>query len=117
MGLQAEIYTANRQDCSNFGISYYFHHVCIMNIDGPDCPREGVVPVMLKRHPVVQDIAIIVPCDREKALDGIYEAMTGTMMGGAFVATSDGRFRNAIKQLIGVKAWHGAVALHDRREW
>ena len=114
MGLQAEIYRANRQDCSNDGISHYFNHVCIMNIDGPDYPRSGVVPVMLKKH---MDIAIIVPCDRDCALDGIYEEMTGTMMGGAFVHTSDSRFRSAIQKLLGVKAWHGAVALHDRREW
>ena len=114
MGLQAEIYTSNRQDCSNFGISHYFNHVCIMNIDGPDYPRDGVVPVMLKKH---MDIAIIVPCDRERVLDGIYDEMTGTMMGGAFVATSDSRFHKAIKKLLGVKAFSGAIPLHDRREW
>ena len=45
-----------------------------MNIDGPDYPRDGVVPVMLKKH---MDIAIIVPCDRKAMRERLTQYVAG----------------------------------------
>lgn len=110
MGLTAEVYRWTLGDCSNGGISSRVDKVTIVNADGPFEPSEDApaVELVAEKHfewATIRAVPVDAPEDRRN----------GPMMGGAYVATSDSRFREAIERLIG-HGFYGAVALHDRWE-
>jgi hypothetical protein len=104
MGLLAWIYDSPLGNCSNKGLSSKFKEVCIVNVDGPFSPSEKTPAVRLVKRKWGNIVAIPV---------GLEDS--GTMFGGAYVATSDSRFSQAVEKLSGYE--HGfPVALHDRVE-
>lgn len=108
MGLLAYVYRTGRiSDCSNGGISASFHEVTIVNVEGPCDPSPAAPAVKLVPGAFV-GTALIVPCNKP-------EGRIGPMMGGAYVATSDSRFSNAVERLTG-HPFYGAVPFHDRFE-
>lgn len=112
MGLHASIYKHPLyRRCANGGISERCDEVCVVNVEGPFEPDDRHPAVILDSHR--KGIVRIVPAFRR---DGAWVAVEGWLMdGGAYVATSDSRFREAIERLTG-SDFYGAVALHDRRE-
>ena len=108
MGIHAEIYKSNFQDCSNGGISSRYATVCVVNASGPFHADD--------RHPAVVlvkkgDTVVAVPADPStgKPVD------KWTMFGGAYIACSDSRFINLDETLLG-RSFYGAIAFHDRFE-
>lgn len=101
------------RDVSNGGISSQFDTVVIVNADGPFEPSEKHAAVKLVRGYSPGDV-IAVPV--VETPDGGWEPeRIQPMFGGAYVASSDTRFRLAVEKLAG-KTFYGAVPLHDRYE-
>lgn len=111
----ASIYSnATYKGCSLDGISERATSVTIVNIPGmfvADGPHLATAPaVILESH--VRGIARLVPAVFK---DGQWQRDKTTMWqaGGAYVATSDSRFSDAIERLTGTR-FYGAIPLHDR---
>ena len=102
MGLRLDIFKSDRGDCSNRGVSSRCSSVTLVAdesgnaIDGPDEPSDEAPAVRLANGPYGS--RRIVPVE----LEGRH-----TMFGGAFVWSSDSRFRGLSEQ---------PVQLHDRVE-
>lgn len=119
MGLIASIYKDSGQDWSNGGISSRANEVTIVNIDGPFEPTKdrpavllvpGNLPNTVKVVPAIQTIG-------DAWVEDHPSGSVGPMMGGCYVATSDGRFSKAVKDMTHSVMWAGgAVPLHDRFE-
>jgi len=111
MGLNIYVHrdASSRHDCTNGGVSSLFTRLCVVNIEGPDEPREDCPPVVLESH-------------HKGCLRIVPAGQTGKwwMMGGNFGATSDSRFNEACARLLGrwgsTHGFYGAVAIHDRHE-
>lgn len=139
MGLTASIYKST-YDASNGGISSKAAEVCIVNAEGPFNPTpEHPAVVILRGH--LQGTVRCVPvepvrkCSRCGSLpDGssepicsdnglvtshsyvdTWQTLGHSMFGGAYVATSDSRFRELVESVTEAP-FYGAVALHDRFE-
>lgn len=97
-------------DCSNGGISARCDRVTIVNCDGPDImPTEDAPAVRLDKR---ADVLRLVPV----VWNGVEWVTAGWhMFGGTYVATSDSRFADACRRVLGAR-FYGAVALHDRTE-
>ena len=114
MGLIADIYK-NGGDCSNGGLSSWADGVCLVNVDGPFSPSDRYAAALLVPG-AVSGIARVIPAEEQEGSwvpypsDGL-----GPMMGGCYVATSDGRFSKAVEKITGAR-FYGAVPLHDRYE-
>jgi len=107
MGLHVTILReADGDDCSNGGLSAFASSLTITNIDGPFEPSAGAPAAMLKQGP--RDTVIIVPAVKPGG-------MIGPMAGGAYVASSDSRFSEALRRL-GQTNSHVAIPIHDRFE-
>lgn len=117
MGLRAEVYrTARLGDCSNGGLSSRVDTVTIVNAEGPFKPDEHAPAVLLQKGPMGTVNAVPVTAFGEGwALDRPGGGV-GPMMGGAYIATSDSRFREKVDNLLDGSGFYGAVALHDRFE-
>jgi hypothetical protein len=115
MGLRADIFRGNYD--AEINELYGKAEVTLVNVEGPFEPTEDAPPVMLvpgnvpysaKVVPAVMDQpgewSPLNPCEK-----------VGPMMGGTYVATSDSRFGDAVRALVG-GASVGAVPLHDRFE-
>ena len=99
MGLHADIYESKAYgNSSNNGISARFKAVTIVNIDGPFEPSDDAPAVELKWR---GDYPYLVLAEKPAG------AGVGPMAGGAFVYSSDSRFRRVSP---------GPVSLHDRYE-
>lgn len=108
MGLRASIYRSNIGKCANGGISDKHNEVVIVNAEGPANPTKDAPAVAIARNSMGNPI--IVPAAKEGT-----QGMAGPMMGGCFIATSDSRFREAIKRVTGQDVY-GAIPFHDRFE-
>jgi len=105
MGILASIYRSDFQP-TEFHVFGSVNHLTIVNAEGPFQP-DGEAPAALITYGY-GDTVRIVPAILQ---DGEWIEMPGTagpagMFGGAYVATSDSRFREAT-------GMYGAVALHD----
>jgi len=96
-------------DCTNGGISSKTNTLCVTNVDGPFSPSDKhPAAVLVMAEPIGgRKILRIEPADA----DGKW-----TMFGGNYGGTSDSRFGEKCRELLG-QSWYGAVAIHDRIEW
>jgi hypothetical protein len=113
MGLIANIYRWSLSDCSNGGLSSRVNEVTLVNVEGPFEPNEDRPAALLLNGHSMGTVRVVPAV--EVAPGGSYEAEGRPMMGGAYVATSDARFTEAVERLTGAP-FYGAVALHDRYE-
>lgn len=75
--------------------------VLVMNVPGPFHGHPSAARVIIEDGPLGSKRAVPVDADGNK--------IAGVMFGGRYIASSDGRFQNAV-------GFYGAVALHDRFE-
>ena len=115
MALRAEIFKNPMfSKCSAGGISEYADAVTIMNVPGPAEPGEDAPGVFLV-HGNTSGTVKIVPAVLNEKTHTYHEDTRYPMAGGAYVATSDSRFSEAVEKLLGQR-FYGAVSLHDRFE-
>ena len=79
-----------------------------MNIDAPIFAATPNAPAVRLERGNLPGTVKIVPVAKP-------EGGVGPMFGGAYVATSDGRFEYAVERLLGHR-FYGAVPLHDQYE-
>lgn len=112
MGLIIEV-LRGRHDCTRNGLSSKHDHLTVVNIPGPFPANSASPAVMLESH--VKGCLRLVPVefveDKWKVVDGRWH-----MAGGNFGHSSDSRFNEACRQMLGVECFYGAVAIHDRVE-
>ena len=114
MGLIANIYRGRFGDCSNGGLSSRVNEVTLVNVEGPFEPTEDrPAAMLLNGH--ARGTVRVVPAVEVKGGAYVYDENRHSMMGGAYVATSDSRFTQAVEKLTGAP-FYGAVPLHDRYE-
>ena len=120
MGIYVNIFKEDKTDnwlgdvdCTNGGESSYVKGFCITDIDGPFEPS--------KEYPAAKLI-------KEKSSFGAYLRLVpeskldhgGTMFGGNYASTSDSRFGDECRKLMGEDLGNvfglGPVPIHDRVE-
>lgn len=109
MGLIVNVYrAADRQDCTNNGVSSRVSALTLVNVDGPFDPNPERPAALLRKGPMGS--VHIVPCDDAgQVLSGWF------MMGGNYAGTSDSRFGEAVRDMTGA-TYTGPVGIHDRQE-
>lgn len=112
MGLIANIYRSEHN--SSLNVFGSFTRVTLVNVDGPfdpspDAPAAMLCPGNARDTVVIRPVEVLAVDDPKKS-----KPLRG-MMGGAYVATSDSRFAEAVEKMLG-QNFYGAVALHDRVE-
>tara|TARA_R100001082_G_scaffold110002_1_gene88601 strand:+ start:1524 stop:1850 length:327 start_codon:yes stop_codon:yes gene_type:complete len=108
MGLFIYIYKDNLGDCTNNGISSKkIKGLTITNINGPfkPCKDYPAAKLILQKFSFGNSVKIVAEKDINKH----------TMFGGNYGATSDSRFNEAIKKMLGHN-FYGAIPIHDRIE-
>jgi hypothetical protein len=121
MGLILDVYRSAQRDrqgvdCSNNGISRRFEELCVVNVDGPFHPRDGLPPVLLRRSNGGRLAVHLVPAMLDKHGDWV-PAPNWFMHGGNFAGTSDSRFSQAIRRILGEPdLYFSVVSIHDRVE-
>lgn len=94
--------------CSNDGISRYCTEATLVGDDIPGIfevkPERPAVRLESHYPGIVRLVPVEQPAGR-----------AGPMFGGAYAASSDARFSEAVERLTGSK-FYGAVAVHDRFE-
>ena len=103
MGLIVNVYKCG-VDCTNGGISSGVDALTLINVPGPFNPTPNAPAAMLAPGFFAGTLRIV-PAD----------APGRGMMGGNYAATSDSRFAQACRDLLGGE-FYGAVAIHDRFE-
>ena len=105
--------------CSNDGITKNANRLTVVNVGGGTVDhftyvdRADAPPVLLKER---CGNPILVPAELNDDNEWVeIDDGAGPMAGGAFAASCDSRFREAVENLIG-HGWYGAVAVHDRYE-
>jgi hypothetical protein len=110
MGLRASIYKARGYEkCSNGGVSEFYDQVTLINVPGPSEPSDDAPPALLKAGNLPGTLKVV------PVIPGTFAGLVGPMAGGSFIATSDSRFSDACRQIVGGE-FYGAVAFHDRYE-
>ena len=106
MGLNVNIYKCSKfGDCTLNGVSSRdIEGLCLTNVEGPFEPSDHYPAAQLKKGPF--NSLHIKPAWNEDE---------HTMDGGNFAASSDSRFSEACRELLG-HHFYGAVAIHDRVE-
>ena len=95
-------------DYSNGGVSGRSSQVVVVLPGGGPIPANGTIPaveIVKKRSVGGEQLHVAVPVDGP---DDERKSI-GPMMGGAYIASSDSRFRELVP-------FYGAVPLHDRWE-
>jgi len=105
MGMIAEIFRSDMSDCSNGGMSSQYTAVTVVNVDGPFEPTVGRPAVEIVKG-YLEGTCHIRP---------VYLAEDRPMMGGTYIATSDSRFNEKVREITGGRH-AGAVPFHDRSE-
>ena len=115
MGLTVSVFRSSIGDCTHGGISSSANDICLVNVDGPSNPCEGVPAALLIKGNVEGAVKIVPAVINGK---GEYiPTKAWVMMGGNYAATSDSRFHRAVQAIIGKGACsYGAVPIHDRIE-
>lgn len=106
MGLCVYVYRHGMSDCTNNGASARYDQLTVTNIEGPFEPTPDRPAAKLVRHPTMKGHCYIVP---DEVADRWH------MMGGNYAATSDSRFHQAVRDLVGISGSF-AVGIHDRVE-
>lgn len=108
MGLNVNVYRNGGTDCTNGGASARANRLCLVNVPGPFEPTEDCPAAKLIMAEPIEGNKIlrIIPLEVETRW---------TMFGGNYGASSDGRFAEKCKELLGFR-FYGAVAIHDRVE-
>ena len=106
--LSLQIFKNEGQDFSNGGLSSKSNTCYIECEDGwlENPPEDKIVKLVEGAFGTIH-LEPVKPVEKN---------CVGYMMGGCYVSTSDGRFSKMVEKLLGVRSWHGAVALHDRTE-
>jgi len=110
MGLLVNVYkdASSKYDCTNGGVSSRdIKGLCLTNVPGPFDPSEDYPAAQLVKQTFGFGSSVkVIPeeCEGKQ-----------TMMGGDYAGTSDSRFSDMIKSLLG-HGFYGAVAIHDRVE-
>jgi len=114
MGLNISVYKFPLGDCTLNGISGGdTKELCLVNVDGPCRPRDGI-PAAFLVNGNGNGLVKIVPA--AFLVNGIYfPTKEWCMMGGNYAATSDSRFHRAVEAITGHPSY-GAVPIHDRIE-
>jgi hypothetical protein len=114
MGLCVSVYKFPLGDCTNKGISgRMVKDLCLVNVEGPTKPHWDVPAAMLVKGNVPGHVKIV---PAEFLEIGEWRPKPGWwMMGGNFAHTSDSRFHDAVREIIGTESY-GAVPIHDRQE-
>lgn len=117
MGLLINVFrAADRQDCTNGGVSSRFDTLCVMNVDGPFNPSSRSAPVILRKHPTMNAVHLV-PAYYDTRHEAWRPLPGHFMMGGNYGATSDSRFGDALRAMYGISAHIcSAVGIHDRQE-
>lgn len=120
MGLIVNVYRADRDDCSNGGISAKATALCVVNIDGPFEPRHDMPAAILTTNQVGDPVIKPANYDKQEYEDGSIETVFSEqpgwfMMGGNFAYSSDSRFGEALRKM-GANIY-GAIPIHDRQEF
>ena len=112
MALVVSVFHNSMGDFTNRGISSKTKEICLVNVDGPT--KNPTCPVAMLVAGNVKGTVKIVPAILND--NGMYVATRQwCMMGGNYAATSDSRFYEAIRRIIGAQ-FDGAVPIHDRFE-
>ena len=111
MGMLVSVYRADRQDCTNGGISANFKQLCVVNIDGPFEPDIHIPAAILTINQLGDPI--LKPARKDFGCDWV-EQPGWFMMGGNFAYTSDSRFSEAVRKYA--PGFYGAIPIHDRQE-
>jgi hypothetical protein len=104
------IFVARGSNCTNGGISSRFDKLLAVNVDGPFEPSDDCPAVLLESH--YAGILRIVPAEKTPAGRWVRDPRW-TMFGGNYAATSDSRWSDACRKLLGHE-FYGAVCIHDR---
>lgn len=107
MGLIVRVLRSVGGGSANGGVSEFADRLCVVNVNGPFEPARDMPAVRLETHHP--------GCLRLVPLDDKLRPIAGTMAGGNFATTSDSRFGEACRTLLGHE-FYGAVAIHDRKE-
>ena len=109
MGMIVHVYRNDLGDSTAGGISSTAKQLCLTNVEGPFEPSEdSPAAVLVMAEPIGgRKILRIEPADAGDKW---------TMFGGNYGGTSDSRFGDKCRELLG-QSWYGAVAIHDRIEW
>lgn len=113
MGLLVEVYRFPLGDCTNRGISSLAKSLCLVNVSGPGEPSVCHPAAMLVPGNIKGTVKIV-PAEQDEQLEWVKED-GWWMMGGNYAATSDSRFHEAVRAIIGSESY-GAVPIHDRSE-
>jgi hypothetical protein len=114
MGLNVSVYKFPLGDCTLKGISGGdTRDLCLVNVDGPTSPREGVPAAMLVKGNMPGMVKIVPALLDDK--QRYSPDPRWCMMGGNYAATSDSRFHEAVRKITGGESY-GAVPIHDRIE-
>ena len=112
MGLLVEIYkNPAYAACSNGGVSSKADGACVVNAEGPFNPSDKYPAVIVDSH--VDGCVRAIPA--EYVAGKWVKAQGWYVAGGAYIASSDGRFNALVTKLTGAP-FYGAVSLHDRKE-
>lgn len=114
MGINISVYRdADGHDSTLNGISSRFKRLCVVNAEGPFSPSEDCPAVLMQSH--YKGCLRLVPAKMEGDKYVVDETGVGAAFGGNYGATSDSRFGELCRKLIGVD-FYGAVPIHDRCE-
>lgn len=109
MALQLNIYRDSWNDSAN--VFYGRERITVINIPGPFEPQLGEAVALLERH--APDACRLVPA---KLIGSEWKPLEGMSFGGTYAATSDSRYEETMRELLGVN-FYGAVPIHDRLHW
>lgn len=118
MGLHVYVYRTGERDCTLGGISSKAERLCLVNVSGPFEPDADHPAAMLLRNTALEGersrAAKIVPAVQLESGEWVKDPRW-MMMGGNYAASSDSRFGEALRAIIGSHAGY-AVPIHDRHE-
>jgi len=114
MGLLVSVYKNLVRDCTAGGISSHATELLLVNVDGPTANNHAAYPKALLVKGNGTGLVKIVPAYCTE-IGEWRPAACWAMMGGNYAATSDSRFHDAVRKIIG-SASYGAVPIHDRFE-
>ncbi len=110
-GIRVDIYKFRGASYSNRGISAHSDEVTLLLPGGgPFKPAADAPAVRIVRGNVPGTIKALVADDQGNPLQG------RSMMGGCYLASSDGRFAAECERVLGY-IFYAAVPLHDRYEF
>jgi hypothetical protein len=109
MALHLDIYRSDWNDSAN--IFHGREYITVVNIPGPFEPQPSDAVALLEQH--APGACRLVPAE---LIGSEWIPLEGMTNGGTYAATSDSRFNETMRELLGSN-FYGAVAVHDRLHW